>query len=86
MKLPNEKGELFLTWSIAVKSKKNAQRIWVEVVDCALYISNIYATMNFSNKTPLEAWNEGKLNVKHLRLFGSIAYIICTCPIKIVQN
>ncbi|KAG9446373.1 hypothetical protein H6P81_012501 [Aristolochia fimbriata] len=45
-----------------------------EAVACAVYVLNRCPTKGLKNMTPYEAWNEHPPNVKHFRIFVSIAY------------
>ena len=41
-----------------------------------VYLLNISPTKEVKNKSPIEAWMEAKPSVKHLRIFGCIAYTL----------
>jgi hypothetical protein len=41
---------------------------------CVVYIQNRCPHAILENKTPQELWSRHKLNVAHLRIFGSVAY------------
>ena len=58
-----------------LKSKKLLKEFWVEVVACAVYLSNRSPTRSVWGKTPQEAWSGRKPGISHLRVFGSIAYV-----------
>ncbi|RDX82228.1 hypothetical protein CR513_37009, partial [Mucuna pruriens] len=57
-----------------LKAKSMPKEFWVEVVSCAVYLSNHSNTRNVKGQTRQEAWSEVKPKVNHLRVFGSIAY------------
>jgi len=50
------------------------KELWVEAIDCAVYLSNHCPTRNVQRKTPQQAWSKKKPIVSHLCVFGSIAY------------
>ena len=60
--------------SCMLKSKHLQKEFWAEAVSCAVYLSNRSPTKNVRDQTPQEAWSGRKPSVKHLRIFGSIAY------------
>lgn len=57
-----------------LKAKNMPKEFWAEAVCCAVYLSNRSPTVSVRDQTPQEAWNGKKPSVKHLRVFGSIAY------------
>ncbi|KAL4361783.1 hypothetical protein GQ457_04G023210 [Hibiscus cannabinus] len=57
-----------------LKAKNMPKEFWAEAVSCAVYLSNRSPTKNVDNVTPQEAWSGRKPSVRHIRLFGSIAY------------
>ncbi|KAL4364247.1 hypothetical protein GQ457_04G014290 [Hibiscus cannabinus] len=57
-----------------LKVKNMPKEFWVEAVSCAVYFSNRSPTKNVDNVTPQEAWSERKPSVRHILVFGSIAY------------
>ncbi|KAL4280140.1 hypothetical protein GQ457_03G000400 [Hibiscus cannabinus] len=57
-----------------LKAKNMPKEFWVEAVSCAVYLSNRSPTKNVDNVTPQEAWSGRKPSVRHIRVFGSIAY------------
>ncbi|XP_070039297.1 uncharacterized mitochondrial protein AtMg00810-like [Nicotiana tomentosiformis] len=57
-----------------LKAKSMAKEFWAEVVFCAVYSNNRSPTRNVRDQAPQEAWGRRKPSVKHLRIFGSIAY------------
>ena len=57
-----------------LKSKKMPKEFWVEVIDCAIYLSSHCPTRSVQEKTPQQAWSRKKPTVSHLCVFGSIAY------------
>ena len=57
-----------------LKSKKMPKEFWVEVIDCAIYLSNCCPIRSVQGKTPQQAWSRKKPIVSHLRVFWSIAY------------
>ncbi|GAB2278278.1 hypothetical protein Dimus_039278 [Dionaea muscipula] len=57
-----------------LKAKKMPNCFWGEAVSCAVYLLNRSPTKSLQNVTPEEAWGGYKPSVKHLRIFGSIAY------------
>ena len=57
-----------------LKDKKVPKSFWAEAVNCAVYLLNRCPTKSLKTKTPQEAWSTHKPSVKHLRVFGCIAY------------
>ena len=49
-------------------------KFWAEALSTAVYLRNRSPTKAVEDKTPYEAWSGGRPNVKHLRVFGCIAY------------
>lgn len=47
---------------------------WAEAVSTAVYVRNRCPTVALNNKTPYEALNGRKPNVKHLKIFGCISH------------
>nr|CAD1817932.1 unnamed protein product [Ananas comosus var. bracteatus] len=47
---------------------------WAEAVACATYLINRSPTKSLKNMTPEEGWSGYKPGVKHLKIFGCIAY------------
>ena len=58
-----------------LKSKKKPKEFKVEVVACAVYLSNRSSTRNVWGKRPQEAWSRRKPGIYHLRVFGSVAHV-----------
>ncbi|KAL4295936.1 hypothetical protein GQ457_12G029240 [Hibiscus cannabinus] len=54
--------------------KMLGEKKMAEAVSCAVYLSNRSPTKNVDNVTPQEAWSGRKPSVRHIRVFGSIAY------------
>ena len=50
------------------------QSFWAEAVSTAAYLRNRSPTSTLEDMTPHQAWYGQKPGVKHLRVFGSIAY------------
>ncbi|GAU43423.1 hypothetical protein TSUD_334860 [Trifolium subterraneum] len=57
-----------------LKGKHLPKELWGEVVATATYILNLCPTKRLNGITPEECWSKNKPSVKHLRVFGSIAY------------
>ncbi|KAL4273099.1 hypothetical protein GQ457_13G010880 [Hibiscus cannabinus] len=57
-----------------LKAKNMPKEFWAEAVSCAVYFSNRSPTKNVDNVTPQEAWSGRKPSVRHIRVFGNIAY------------
>ena len=57
-----------------LKAKHLTKEFWAEAVSFAIYLRNRSPTRNVRDLTPQEAWSGRKPSVKHLRIFGSIAY------------
>ncbi|KAL4352077.1 hypothetical protein GQ457_06G007290 [Hibiscus cannabinus] len=57
-----------------LKAKNMPKEFWAEAVSCVVYLSNRSPTKNVDNVTPQEAWSGRKPSVRHIRVFGSIAY------------
>ena len=49
-------------------------KFWAETLSTAVYLRNRSPSTAVKGKTPFEAWNGEKPNVKHLRIFGCEAY------------
>ena len=50
-------------------------RFWGEAVMMAVYLLNRPPTQSLDRKTPHEAWYNEKPTVRHLRVFGCVAYM-----------
>ncbi|GAU40628.1 hypothetical protein TSUD_190050 [Trifolium subterraneum] len=57
-----------------LKGKHQPKELWGEAVATATYILNLCPTKRLNGITPEECWSKNKPSVKHLRVFGSIAY------------
>ncbi|KAL4575763.1 hypothetical protein LXL04_011848 [Taraxacum kok-saghyz] len=57
-----------------LRNKNLDNTYWGEAVACACYLINRTSTKSLDNKTLQEAWSGYKPTVKHLRVFGCIAY------------
>ncbi|KAG9440556.1 hypothetical protein H6P81_020721 [Aristolochia fimbriata] len=57
-----------------LKGKHVPHSFWAEAIACAVYVLNRCPTNGLKNMTAYEAWNGHPPNVKHFRIFGSIAY------------
>ncbi|GAU24164.1 hypothetical protein TSUD_83990 [Trifolium subterraneum] len=57
-----------------LKGKHLPKELWGEAVATATYILNLCPTKRLNGITPEECWSKNKPSVKHLRVFGSIAY------------
>jgi transposase InsO family protein len=57
-----------------LKGKHLPKELWGEAVSTATYILNLCPTKRLNGITPEECWSRNKPSVKHLRVFGSIAY------------
>lgn len=57
-----------------LKSKSMPNSFWGEAISCSVYILNRAPTKGVPNRTPAEAWSGFKPSVKHLRVFGAVAY------------
>lgn len=49
---------------------------WAEAVATANFIRNRYITKILEDKTPYELWHGKCPNVKHMRTYGEIAYML----------
>ncbi|KAK9100212.1 hypothetical protein Scep_023642 [Stephania cephalantha] len=58
-----------------LKAKGLPDSFWAEAVACSVYLLNRSPTKGVSHITPEEAWSGYKPSVKHLKVFGSIAYV-----------
>lgn len=56
-------------------NKNVFQELWSEAVNCAVYILNRTANTQIDNMTAYEKWFGRKPQVRHVRIFGSIAYM-----------
>ena len=59
-----------------LKGKHLPNQFWAEAVATAVYLLNISPTKAVMNRTPFEAWYGMKPSVRHLRIFGYIAYAL----------
>ncbi|GKU93614.1 hypothetical protein SLEP1_g7191 [Rubroshorea leprosula] len=57
-----------------LKAKGMPNSFWGEAVSCSVYLLNRSPTRSVQNITPVEAWSGFKPSVKHLKVFGSVAY------------
>lgn len=57
-----------------LRAKGMPNSFWAEAVSCSVYLLNRSPTRSVSDITPVEAWSGYKPNVKHLKVFGSVAY------------
>nr|XP_009757763.1 PREDICTED: uncharacterized protein LOC104210538 [Nicotiana sylvestris] len=57
-----------------LKAKSMPKEFWAEAVSYAVYLNNRSPTRNVKDQTPQEVWSGRNPSVKHLRIFGSIAY------------
>ncbi|GKV47387.1 hypothetical protein SLEP1_g54294 [Rubroshorea leprosula] len=57
-----------------LKAKGMPNSFWGEAVSCSVYLLNRSPTRSLQNVTPVEAWNGFNPSVKHLKVFGSIAF------------
>ncbi|RDY09451.1 hypothetical protein CR513_06162, partial [Mucuna pruriens] len=66
-----------------LKAKFMPEEFWAKVVSCAIYLSNCSPIGNVKRSTTLRSmeWNGVKPRVDHLKVFGSISYILM-CPTK----
>lgn len=58
-----------------LKGKNLHHSFWAEAVHTAVYVINRSPMKAVRNITPKEAWSGRKPQVKHLRVFGSVAYV-----------
>lgn len=59
-----------------LRSKGLPNNFWAEAVSTAVYLLNLSPTRALKNMTPFQAWRGFKPTIKHLRVFGSIAYTL----------
>ena len=57
-----------------LSSSRLPRKFWAEALSTAVYLKNRSYTKAVLDMTPHEAWSGSKPNVKHLRVFGCIAY------------
>lgn len=50
--------------------------LWAEAICCAAYIRNRVVNKANEMMTPFELWTETKPDLSHLRIFGSIGYVL----------
>ena len=55
-------------------------RFWGEAVQTAVYLLNLSQTMCLKGKTLYEAWFGKKPTVRHLKVFGCVAFVKVTRP------
>eukprot|EP01018_Ginkgo_biloba_P001301 Gb_29290 [translate_table: standard] len=58
-----------------LKGKNLHHSFWAEVVHTTMYVMNQSPTKAVRNIIPEEAWSSRKPQVKHLRVYGSVAYV-----------
>lgn len=54
---------------------KMHKSFWPEAVRWSFYLLNRCPNVSFKDLTPEEAWSNVKPTVKHLRVFGCVAYM-----------
>ena len=59
-----------------IKFKNLPLKFWAEAVHTAAYVQNRTTTRAIRSITPLEAWNGTKPSVNHMRVFGSVCYVL----------
>ncbi|KAJ8709420.1 hypothetical protein PYW07_009246 [Mythimna separata] len=52
------------------------KKYWAEAVNTACYLKNRSPTAALKNATPEELWTGSKVDLSHLRVFGSVAYAL----------
>jgi hypothetical protein len=52
-----------------------AKKFWAEAVRTAVYLKNFSMTVAVTGNTPFEAWHGSKPDLRHLRVFGCLAFI-----------
>jgi len=57
-----------------LKAKPMPRELWAKAVSTTVYILNRCPTKSVCDKTPEEAWSGRKPLIRHLRVFGCIAY------------
>ena len=57
-----------------LKAKQMPNEFWAEAVITTVYIWNRCPTKSVCEKTLEEAWSERRPSIRHLRVFGCIAY------------
>ena len=57
-----------------IKGKNLSNGFWVEAISIVVYLKNRSPTKILENKTPFEDFYGYKLEVSHLRIFGSKAF------------
>ena len=57
-----------------MKEKGLPIEFWGEVLATTIYLINRCPTKAFHDRIPTEAWSQGRLIVKHLRVFGCVVY------------
>ena len=57
-----------------LSSSRLPHKFWAEALSTAVYLKNRSYTKAVLDMTPHEAWSGSKPNVKHLRVFGCMAY------------
>jgi len=56
--------------------KKLLLNFWAEAVNTASYLINRMASRVLADKTPYELWYGFKPSIDHLKVFGSICYVL----------
>lgn len=49
--------------------------LWAEAINCAVYLLNRTASTQTPNKSPIELWTGDKLQLGHVKVFGSEGYV-----------
>ena len=57
-----------------LRFKQLPKEFWAKAFATAMYILNKCPTRSVRDKTPEEAWSERRPSIRHLRVFGCIAY------------
>ncbi|WVY96288.1 hypothetical protein V8G54_028439 [Vigna mungo] len=58
-----------------LKEKNLPRQLWAEAVTTAVYLLNRCPTKRLEGRVPLEVWTGATPSVRHLKVFGSLAFV-----------
>lgn len=67
-----------------LRRKNLSNSLCAEVVSTTIYLLNISPTRALRKTTPFQEWKGVKSTVKHLRVFGSVSFVLI--PIRGLQK
>ena len=57
-----------------MKEKSLSTKFWGKSMAIAVYLINMCPTKAVSDRTPMEAWSQGRWTIEHLRVFECVEY------------